>query len=100
VYMCGVTDGEAGCTDAQSGARGGRRRQGPLEKVTYARVRPVAHDINLLTRSADRLDVAVAMSNGEVLVHNPFAGHTVRLNKSVRVSHTPARTLGGAHYLR
>ena len=63
---------------------GWRTAQGPLEKLTYARARPLVHDINQLTRSADRLDVLVGMSNGEVVLHNPFSGRNVRFNKAVR----------------
>jgi len=42
------------------------------------------HDINLLTRSPERLDIAVGMSNGEVLVYDPFGKRSLRLNKQVR----------------
>ena len=70
--------------------------QGPLEKLTYARARPLVHDINQLTRSADRLDVLVGMSNGEVVLHNPFSGRNARFNKAVRAGGKRAGAGDGA----
>jgi len=60
--------------------------QGPLQKLTFPRSRPLVHDVNLLTRSPERLDIAVGMSNGEVLVYDPFGKRSLRLNKQVRGS--------------
>ena len=67
--------------------RGGSVRtllhQGPLEKLTFLRVRPLVLDVNAMTRSPERLDVLVGLSNGEIILHNPFGGEITRFNKGV-----------------
>ncbi|KAI1296068.1 hypothetical protein EDD11_007606 [Mortierella claussenii] len=55
----------------------------PLSHISFARAFPTTHDVNILTRSCDYLDVIIGFSTGDIIWFNPFSNKYSRLNKQV-----------------
>lgn len=57
----------------------------PLSRIIFARSYPTVHDINMLTRGADHLDIIIGFSTGDILWFDPLSNKYARINKAVSV---------------
>lgn len=55
----------------------------PLSRIVFTRAYPTCHDVNILTRSAEHLDVIIGFSSGDLMWYDPISQKYVRLNKDV-----------------
>jgi hypothetical protein len=55
----------------------------PLSRIVFARACPTSHDVNLLTRGADQLDVIIGFSSGDIMWFDPLCNKYGRINKGV-----------------
>ncbi len=53
--------------------------------MLFAKAHPLCHDVNLLTRSANHIDVVIGFSSGDIIWFDPMSNKYTRLNKNVRV---------------
>ncbi|KAF9338493.1 hypothetical protein BGZ91_008697, partial [Linnemannia elongata] len=53
----------------------------PLSHISFSKAFPTAHDVNILTRSCDHLDVIIGFSTGDIIWFNPLSNKYSRLNK-------------------
>ncbi|ORY96869.1 WD40-repeat-containing domain protein [Syncephalastrum racemosum] len=53
----------------------------PLSRIVFTRAYPTCHDVNILTRSAEHLDVIIGFSSGDLMWYDPISQKYVRLNK-------------------
>ncbi|KAJ2961583.1 hypothetical protein NQZ79_g3116 [Umbelopsis isabellina] len=54
----------------------------PLSRIIFARSYPTVHDINMLTRGADHLDIIIGFSTGDILWFDPLSNKYARINKA------------------
>ncbi|RUP50935.1 hypothetical protein BC936DRAFT_137061 [Jimgerdemannia flammicorona] len=55
----------------------------PLSRIVFAKAYPTSHDVNLLTRGCDHLDVIIGFSSGDCIWFDPLCNKYYRLNKAV-----------------
>ncbi|CAG8706825.1 18796_t:CDS:2, partial [Acaulospora morrowiae] len=60
----------------------------PLSKIEFTK-HPICHDVNLLTRSYDHLDVIIGFSSGDLVWIDPLCSKYYRLNKQGLINNTP-----------
>ncbi|KAF9929578.1 hypothetical protein BGZ65_005743, partial [Modicella reniformis] len=53
----------------------------PLSHISFSKAFPTSHDVNILTRSCDHLDVIIGFSTGDIIWFNPLSNKYSRLNK-------------------
>ncbi|KAM3586568.1 hypothetical protein VKS41_001637 [Umbelopsis sp. WA50703] len=56
----------------------------PLSRIIFARSYPTVHDVNMLTRGADHLDVIIGFSTGDILWFDPLSNKYARINKALQ----------------
>ncbi|KAF9156370.1 hypothetical protein BG015_005814 [Linnemannia schmuckeri] len=59
----------------------GQKPNEPLSHISFSKAFPTAHDVNILTRSCDHLDVIIGFSTGDIIWFNPLSNKYSRLNK-------------------
>ncbi|KAF9106634.1 hypothetical protein BGX29_008921 [Mortierella sp. GBA35] len=59
----------------------GQKPSEPLSHISFSKAFPTAHDVNILTRSCDHLDVIIGFSTGDIIWFNPLSNKYSRLNK-------------------
>ncbi|KAF9294046.1 hypothetical protein BGZ88_004537 [Linnemannia elongata] len=59
----------------------GQKPNEPLSHIAFSKAFPTAHDVNILTRSCDHLDVIIGFSTGDIIWFNPLSNKYSRLNK-------------------
>ncbi|KAG5463395.1 MAG: hypothetical protein BJ554DRAFT_7962, partial [Olpidium bornovanus] len=64
-----------------------------LYYIDFHRASPTTHDINLLTRSSDNLDIVIGFNSGEIFWYNPFTNQSCRLKKGGMVSSSPVTSV-------
>ncbi|KAK3815661.1 MAG: WD40-repeat-containing domain protein, partial [Linnemannia gamsii] len=57
------------------------QKPNPLSHISFSKAFPTAHDVNILTRSCDHLDVIIGFSTGDIIWFNPLSNKYSRLNK-------------------
>jgi hypothetical protein len=55
----------------------------PLSRIIFARSYPTVHDVNMLTRGSDHLDIIIGFSTGDILWFDPLCNKYGRINKGV-----------------
>ncbi|KAH8553503.1 WD40-repeat-containing domain protein [Umbelopsis sp. PMI_123] len=53
----------------------------PLSRIIFSKAFPTSHDVNLLTRGYDHLDVIIGFSSGDCIWFDPLGNKYFRLNK-------------------
>ncbi|KAI8096601.1 WD40-repeat-containing domain protein [Halteromyces radiatus] len=53
----------------------------PLSRVVFARAYPTSHDVNLLTRGSDHLDIIIGFTSGDIVWFDPLCNKYGRINK-------------------
>ncbi|KAH8548815.1 WD40 repeat-like protein [Umbelopsis sp. PMI_123] len=53
----------------------------PLSRIIFARSYATVHDVNMLTRGADHLDIIIGFSTGDILWFDPLCNKYGRINK-------------------
>ncbi|GAB5585362.1 hypothetical protein Unana1_00262 [Umbelopsis nana] len=53
----------------------------PLSRIIFTKACPTSHDVNLLTRGYDHLDVVIGFSSGDCIWFDPLGNKYFRLNK-------------------
>ncbi|KAI8328983.1 hypothetical protein BC941DRAFT_214690 [Chlamydoabsidia padenii] len=56
----------------------------PLSRIIFARAYPTSHDVNLLTRGSDHLDIIIGFTSGDIVWFDPLCNKYGRINKGVR----------------
>ncbi|KAF9350441.1 hypothetical protein BGX26_011390 [Mortierella sp. AD094] len=51
----------------------GQKPNEPLSHISFTKAFPTAHDVNILTRSCDHLDVIIGFSTGDIIWFNPLS---------------------------
>ncbi|KAF9352108.1 hypothetical protein BGX34_000170 [Mortierella sp. NVP85] len=59
----------------------GQKPNEPLSHISFSKASPTSHDVNILTRSCDHLDVIIGFSTGDIIWFNPLSNKYCRLNK-------------------
>ncbi|KAI7869464.1 WD40-repeat-containing domain protein, partial [Spinellus fusiger] len=54
----------------------------PLSRIVFTRAYPTAHDVNLLTRGSDHLDIIIGFSSGDIIWFDPLCNKYGRINKN------------------
>lgn len=49
----------------------------------FARACPTSHDVNVLTRGADHLDIIIGFTSGDIIHFDPLNNKYSRINKGV-----------------
>ena len=57
-----------------------------MTKILFTKAHALCHDVNLVTKSANHLDVVIGFSTADILWYEPFAQKYNRINKNVRAS--------------
>jgi hypothetical protein len=58
----------------------------PLSRIIFARSYPTVHDVNMLTRGSDHLDIIIGFSTGDILWFDPLCNKYGRINKGVSLN--------------
>ncbi|SAL99761.1 hypothetical protein [Absidia glauca] len=53
----------------------------PLSRIVFTKAYPTCHDINLVTKSSEHLDVIIGFSSGDCVWYDPLTSKYFRLNK-------------------
>ncbi|KAG0174758.1 hypothetical protein DFQ30_002951 [Apophysomyces sp. BC1015] len=53
----------------------------PLSRVVFSKAAPTSHDVNLLTRGADHLDIIIGFTSGDIIWFDPLCNKYGRINK-------------------
>ncbi|KAF9928290.1 hypothetical protein FBU30_002512 [Linnemannia zychae] len=61
----------------------------PLSHITFTKAFPTSHDVNILTRSCDHLDVIIGFSTGDIIWFDPLCNKYYRLNKGGIIKDSP-----------
>lgn len=61
----------------------------PLSHITFSKAFPTSHDVNVLTRSCDHLDVIIGFSTGDIIWFDPLCNKYYRLNKQGIIKDSP-----------
>ncbi|KAG0001550.1 hypothetical protein BGZ65_003384 [Modicella reniformis] len=59
----------------------GQKPNEPLSHISFTKAFPTSHDVNILTRSCDHLDVIIGFSTGDIMWFDPLCNKYYRLNK-------------------
>ncbi|KAF9183720.1 hypothetical protein BGZ50_004106 [Haplosporangium sp. Z 11] len=59
----------------------GQKPNEPLSHISFTKAFPTTHDVNVLTRSCDHLDVIIGFSTGDIIWFDPLCNKYYRLNK-------------------
>ncbi|KAK3825813.1 MAG: WD40-repeat-containing domain protein [Benniella sp.] len=59
----------------------GQKPNEPLSHISFSKAFPTSHDVNILTRSCDHLDVIIGFSTGDIMWFDPLCNKYFRLNK-------------------
>ncbi|KAF9915304.1 hypothetical protein BX616_006465 [Lobosporangium transversale] len=59
----------------------GQKPNEPLSHILFSKAFPSSHDVNVLTRSCDHLDVIIGFSTGDIIWFDPLCNKYYRLNK-------------------
>ncbi|KAI8606598.1 WD40-repeat-containing domain protein [Dissophora ornata] len=59
----------------------GQKPNEPLSHILFSKAFPTSHDVNILTRSCDHLDVIIGFSTGDIIWFDPLCNKYYRLNK-------------------
>ncbi|KAF9435391.1 hypothetical protein BGZ76_006398, partial [Entomortierella beljakovae] len=59
----------------------GQKPNEPLSQIAFSKAFPTSHDVNVLTRSCDSLDVIIGFSTGDIIWFDPLCNKYYRLNK-------------------
>ncbi|KAG0017195.1 hypothetical protein BGZ81_010857 [Podila clonocystis] len=59
----------------------GQKSNEPLSHISFTKAFPTYHDVNVLTRSCDSLDVIIGFSTGDIIWFDPLCNKYYRLNK-------------------
>ncbi|CDS07614.1 hypothetical protein LRAMOSA01563 [Lichtheimia ramosa] len=57
------------------------RPKEPLSRVVFAKACPTSHDVNILTRGSDHLDVIIGFTSGDIVWFDPLCNKYGRINK-------------------
>jgi WD40 repeat protein len=60
-----------------------------LTKILFTRAHMLAHDVNLVTKSSEHIDVCVGAGTSDILWYEPFSEKYSRINKNGIVNPTP-----------
>ncbi|KAK7693959.1 hypothetical protein QCA50_003534 [Cerrena zonata] len=66
----------------------GTKPKEPLARIYFSAF-PTCHDVNLATLSADRIDMIIGFSTGDLLWFDPISSRYGRLNKQGRICNSP-----------
>ncbi|ORX61355.1 WD40 repeat-like protein [Hesseltinella vesiculosa] len=61
--------------DAQS------KPKDPLSRIVFSKAYPTCHDVNLVTKTNEHLDVIIGFSSGDLVWYDPLTSKYFRLNK-------------------
>ncbi|KAL2208183.1 WD40 repeat-like protein [Sarocladium strictum] len=64
-------------------------KQDYLTKILFTKAHCLCHDVNLVTKSANHIDVIMGFSTGEVIWWEPISQRYTRLNKNGAINSTP-----------
>ncbi|CAO3597832.1 unnamed protein product [Absidia cylindrospora] len=53
----------------------------PLSRIIFAQAYPTSHDVNLLTRGSDHLDIIIGFTSGDIIWFDPLCNKYGRINK-------------------
>ncbi|CAO3642589.1 unnamed protein product [Cunninghamella blakesleeana] len=53
----------------------------PLSRIIFNRAFPTSHDVNLLTRGSDHLDIIIGFTSGDIIWFDPLCNKYGRINK-------------------
>ncbi|KAI1308742.1 hypothetical protein EDD11_004180 [Mortierella claussenii] len=59
----------------------GQKPNEPLSHISFTKAFPTSHDVNILTRSCENLDVIIGFSTGDIIWFDPLCNKYYRLNK-------------------
>ncbi|KAF9278024.1 hypothetical protein BGZ74_003202 [Mortierella antarctica] len=63
----------------------GQKPNEPLSHISFTKAFPTYHDVNVLTRSCDSLDVIIGFSTGDIIWFDPLCNKYYRLNKQATI---------------
>ncbi|KAG0349031.1 hypothetical protein BG004_002559 [Podila humilis] len=63
----------------------GQKANEPLSHILFTKAFPTYHDVNVLTRSCDSLDVIIGFSTGDIIWFDPLCNKYYRLNKQTTI---------------
>ncbi|GAA5817344.1 hypothetical protein MFLAVUS_010888 [Mucor flavus] len=61
----------------------------PLSRIVFARACPTSHDVNVLTRGADHLDIIIGFTSGDIVWFDPLCNKYGRINKGGVMNSSP-----------
>ncbi|KAG1466019.1 hypothetical protein G6F46_001109 [Rhizopus delemar] len=61
----------------------------PLSRTVFTRACPTSHDVNLLTRAADQLDLIIGFTSGDIIWFDPLCNKYGRINKGGIMNSSP-----------
>ncbi|CAO0803166.1 unnamed protein product [Mucor circinelloides] len=61
----------------------------PLSRIVFARACPTSHDVNVLTRGADHLDIIIGFTSGDIIHFDPLNNKYSRINKGGVMNSSP-----------
>ncbi|KAI5778172.1 WD40-repeat-containing domain protein [Geopyxis carbonaria] len=61
---------------------GASNKQEPLSKILFTKAHPICHDVNMVTRSANHIDVIIGFSTGDIIWFDPISNKYARINKN------------------
>ncbi|KAF9421922.1 hypothetical protein BGZ94_008718 [Podila epigama] len=67
----------------------GQKPNEPLSHITFTKAFPTSHDVNILTRSCDHLDVIIGFNTGDIIWFDPLSNKYYRLNKQGVIKDSP-----------
>ncbi|KAG0030358.1 hypothetical protein BGZ82_007479 [Podila clonocystis] len=65
----------------------------PLSHITFSKAIPTSHDVNVLTRSSDHLDVIIGFNTGDIIWFDPLSNKYYRLNKQGLIKDSPVTVI-------
>ncbi|KAF9434461.1 hypothetical protein BGZ76_007983 [Entomortierella beljakovae] len=63
----------------------GQKPNEPLSHIAFSKAFPTAHDVNILTRNCDNLDVIIGFSTGDIIWFNPLSNKYSRETTGVKL---------------
>ncbi|KAG0041111.1 hypothetical protein BGZ83_002332 [Gryganskiella cystojenkinii] len=67
----------------------GQKPNEPLSHISFTKAFPTSHDVNVVTRSCDHLDVIIGFSTGDIIWFDPLCNKYYRLNKQLIIKDSP-----------
>ncbi|CAO3644822.1 unnamed protein product [Cunninghamella echinulata] len=61
----------------------------PLSRIIFNRAFPTSHDVNLLTRGSDHLDIIIGFTSGDIIWFDPLCNKYGRINKGGVMNSSP-----------